>query len=142
MRLLRFVLALLACGLAACGLGDAGRRPGAAQSPLGLELEPVPPAACAALGLRSGVRVIRVGGRARATRLAPGDVIVSVGDAPVSDPDEFARLVAERGSGAIALRVRRADADLYVTLPAAGRVPQPDELFKKRRSPTSTLLRT
>lgn len=117
-------------------------RPALRPAPLGLELTTLPPGARAALGVSCGVMVTRVGGRARTTRLLPGDIIVSVGDSPVRDPLDFARLVAEKHGGAIALLVRRSDADLYVTLPALGRVPQPDELFKVRRSPTGRLLST
>jgi S1-C subfamily serine protease len=132
--------ALLLCCLAACG----PREPAGAGSQLGLQLEDVPEAARTALGVRYGVMVTRVRGPASRTRILPGDVIVRVNEAPVRNLEEFNRLIAEKPAGAIGVFVRRADADLYITLRAAvsGGNRPPDENFRERRKATSTLLRT
>lgn len=130
---------LVACLVAGCG----AREPAAAAwSPLGLELQELPPAASAALGISHGVMVIRVRAAAARSRLLPGDVIVRVNEAPVKSLEDFNRLVAGRAAGAIGLFVRRADSDLYISLGAGSGSAQPDELFKARRAPTSTPLRT
>ena len=138
---MRILAVLVICCLAAaCGSSE----PAAAWSPLGLQLEELPEAARAALGVSSGVMVVRVREPASRSRILPGDVIVSVNEAPVRSLEEFNRLVSEKPAGAISVFVRRTDADLYITLrsgAATGERP-PDQIFKERRKPTSTLLRT
>jgi membrane-associated protease RseP (regulator of RpoE activity) len=139
-------LLLAACLAAACDARVAGEAPigreaaAASWSPLGLELQELPPAARTALGVSHGVMVIRVRARAARSRLLPGDVILRVDESPVKDLEDFNRLVAGRADRAIGLFVRRADADLYI--PLGSGPAQPDELFKARRAPTSTPLRT
>jgi serine protease Do len=118
--------------------------PAAVWSPLGLQLAEVPAAARTALGVSYGVLVTRVREPASRSRILPGDVIVRVNEAPVRSLEEFNRLVSEKPAGAIGVFVRRTDADLYITLragAASGGRP-PDQIFKERRKPTGTLLRT
>jgi hypothetical protein len=84
------------------------------------------------------------------SRILPGDVIVGVNQTPVRSLEEFHRLLAEPVVGALGLLVRRADADLYISLEAGpgnaarggSAPPLPDESFKRRRSPRDTPLRT
>jgi len=130
---------LLCCLAAACG----PREP-TAWSPLGLQLQDLPEAARTALGVRYGVMVTRVREPASRTRILPGDVIVSVDEAPVRNLEEFNRVISEKPAGAIGVFVRRADADLYIPLRATAKSGErpPDEIFKERRRATSTLLRT
>jgi serine protease Do len=137
---MRLLAALAVCCLAAaCGPAE----PPSVWSPLGLQLAEVPAAARTALGVSYGVLVTRVREPASRSRILPGDVIVRVNEAPVRSLEEFNRLVSEKPAGAIGVFVRRTDADLYITLRAgaAGGGP-PDQIFKERRKPTSTLLRT
>jgi serine protease Do len=120
----------------------------AAWSPLGLQIEDVPEAAQAALGVRYGVMVMRVREPASRSRILPGDVIVRVNEAPVRSLEEFnrelERLASEKPFEAIGVFVRRADADLYITLRpgTAGGARRPDQIFKERRRATDTLLST
>lgn len=119
----------------------------------------VPRAAQKALGVAYGVMVTKVRGSASRSRILPGDVIVGVNQTPVSGVEEFNKVVAAQSQGTIALLVRRAEADLYVTLEAghaaaqgdpgadledasrgAG-APTPEESFKAGR-PTGKPLRT
>lgn len=168
MRLI--VLVLLASSLGACdgpdkpregtryvvALDDRSDVPGA-WTPLGLQIMEVPRAAQKALGVAYGVMVTRVRAPASRSRILPGDVIVGVNQAPVSGVEEFNKVVAAQSRGTIALLVRRAEADLYVTLevggaendPGAGLedasrgagAPTPEESFKAGR-PTGKPLRT
>jgi hypothetical protein len=141
-------LLLLCCLAAACGEREPGRPgPVAAWSPLGLQLEEVPATARTALGVRYGVMVTRVREPAARSRILPGDVIVRVNEAPVRSLEEFnrelRRLASEKPSEAIGVFVRRADADLYITLrPGTAGGVRPDQIFKERRRPTGTLLST
>lgn len=126
--------------LAACLGGCQPPSAPAGESTLGLELQELPAAARAALGVSHGVMVIRVRSKAARSRLLPGDVILRVNESPVKNLEDFNRLVAGRADRAIGLFVRRADADLYISLGSGPA--QPDELFKTRRTPTNTPLRT
>jgi hypothetical protein len=130
-----------------------------AWTPLGLQIMEVPRAAQKALGVADGVMVTKIRGPARRSRILPGDVIVGVNQTPVRGVDEFNKIVAAQSHGTIALLVRRAEADLYVTLevgdaaaandPGAGLedasrgagAPTPEESFKAGR-PTGKPLRT
>ena len=93
--------------------------PEAAWSPLGIQVRDVPEAARRALGVEHGVMVVRIRPPASRTRLLPGDVIVGVNLASFRGIQEFNRLVDEAQRGAVALLVRRTDADLYITLEAS-----------------------
>jgi hypothetical protein len=130
-----------------------------AWTPLGLRIMEVPRAAQTALGVTDGVMVTKVRGPASRSRILPGDVIVGVNQTPVSGVEEFNKVVAAQSHGIIALLVRRAEADLYVTLevgdaaaasdPEGGLedasrgagAPTPQESFKAGR-PTGKPLRT
>ncbi|HYE38891.1 MAG TPA: PDZ domain-containing protein [Ramlibacter sp.] len=86
---------------------------------LGLQVREAPESARRALGIEHGVMVMRVRPPASRTRILPGDVIVEVNLARFRGLEEFNRLVqAQRG--AVALLVRRTDADLYITMDPAG----------------------
>lgn len=168
------VLVLLAGTLAACDAPNAPRpstryivtlddRPDApgAWTPLGLQIMEVPRAAQKALGVAYGVMVTKVRGAASRSRILPGDVIVGVNQTPVSGVEEFNRIVAAQSHGTIGLLVRRAEADLYISLEvgdaaAAERdpgidledasrgagAPTPEESFKAGRPLTNKPLRT
>lgn len=99
--------------------GAGPMEPEAAWSPLGIQVRDVPEAARRALGVEHGVMVVRLRPPASRTRLLPGDVIVGVNLARFSGIQEFNRLVDEAQRGAVALLVRRSDADLYITLEAS-----------------------
>lgn len=117
----------------------------ASWSPLGLQVGEVPQSAREALGVSSGVMVIRVRAPANRTRILPGDVIVRIGEKPVRNLEEFNRLVSERAEGPVGLFVRRADADLYIALEAGAGAPgsgHPEGLFRARRPATGTPLST
>ncbi len=176
-----FVLVLLASSLGACDAPDKPQRTryvvtlgdrsdadrsdtdrshtSGAWTPLGLKIIEVPRAAQKALGVADGVMVTKVRGPASRSRILPGDVIVGVNRTPVSGVEEFNKVVAAQSHGTIALLVRRAEADLYVTLevgdaaaesdPGVGSegasrgadAPTPEESFKAGR-PTGKPLRT
>jgi len=99
--------------------GAGPMEPEAAWSPLGIQVREVPDAARRALGVEHGVMVVRLRPPASRTRLLPGDVIVGVNLASFRGIQEFNRLVDEAQRGAVALLVRRSDADLYITLEAS-----------------------
>ena len=127
-----------------------------AWTPLGLQVKDLPDSARDALGITHGVMVTRIRAPADKTRLLPGDVIVALDREEVRNAAQFARLAAERRSGAVGLLVRRADADLFIPLEPGegaraganggeasrgGGAPRLDERYK-RRSPTGMPLRT
>jgi S1-C subfamily serine protease len=119
-----------------------------AWTPFGLQVKDLPDGARDALGVAHGVMVTKIRAPADKTRLLPGDVIVAVDRQEVRSAAQFARLAAERRSGAVGLLVRRADADLFVPLEPVeaeasrgGGSPRLDERYR-RRSPTDTPLRT
>jgi serine protease Do len=63
---------------------------------IGLEVRALPPARAAALPDKRGINVVRVtGGAARDANIEVGDIILRVGQQPVSTPEEFARRVGE-----------------------------------------------
>jgi len=97
------------------GTGSAPGTAPAVWTALGIEVRDVPDTARRALGVDDGVMVVRVRPPASHTRLLPGDVIVEVNLARFRGTEEFSRLVSAQ-RGAVALLVRRADADLYITL--------------------------
>jgi hypothetical protein len=97
-----------------------------AWSPLGIQVREAPEAARRALGVQHGVMVVRIRPPASRTRLLPGDVIVGVNLASFRGIEEFNRLLEEAQRGAVALLVRRADADLYITLEASALPDGPD----------------
>jgi hypothetical protein len=102
--------------------GAGAMEPEAAWSPLGIQVREAPEAARQALGIEHGVMVVRLRPPASRTRLLPGDIIVGVNLASFRGIQEFNRLVEEAQReaqrGALALLVRRSDADLYITLEA------------------------
>jgi hypothetical protein len=169
------VVVALACLMAVAGCGRRDTTPGprpktlaatqltapSAQEPsdaqnngdswttVGLQVREVPVAALRALGVSYGVMVTRVRSPADRSRILPGDVIVGVNQTPVRNLEDFNRLVAEPVAGALGLLVRRADADLYISLEqglgnasrGGGTPPLPEESF--RRGPArGTPLRT
>jgi hypothetical protein len=172
------VLLLLAGSLAACDAPDAPRPSGryivtlddrsdapGAWTPLGLQIMEVPRAAQKALDVASGVMVTKVRGAASRSRILPGDVIVGVNQTPVSGVEEFNKVVAAQSHGSVGLLVRRAEADLYISVEigdngkeaaAAERdpgfdaedasrgagAPTPEESFKAGRPLTNKPLRT
>ena len=89
---------------------------------LGLHVRELPEATLKALGVAYGVMVTKVRGIATKSRLLPGDVIVAVNRTKIHSLDEFNRLVGGTQNGVVSLLVRRADADLYISLdPRGGR---------------------
>lgn len=110
----------------------------AAWTPFGLQVRDLTDAARSALGVTHGVMVTKVRAPANRTRILPGDVIIAVDRQEVRDAAGFARLAeraAARGSGAVGLLVKRADADLFVPLESG-------EANYPRRAPRDTPLRT
>jgi serine protease Do len=91
------------------------------EPPFGLHVRELPQATLKSLGVRYGLMVTRLGEPASRSRLLPGDVIVGVNRTRIRSLQEFNRLLADRGNGAIALLVRRADADLYIPLDTPAR---------------------
>jgi len=102
--------------------------PGERQaSVLGLQVRPVTAEMAAELGLRSaeGVVVVAVdqGGPAAEAGLRRGDVIVEVNRRPVTTLADFERLTREADSNgrlALAMRVQRGGASLYIALAPPG----------------------
>jgi serine protease Do len=139
MRSLATALVLL---FLAGGCDTSREDPAAAQpggwTEFGLQVQDLPDAARSALGLSHGVMVIRVRAPADRTRILPGDVIVSVDQREVRSAEEFGRVAAAHGRGAVGLVVRRSDADLFITLPR----PEAGPAAVPGRRPTGTPLRT
>jgi serine protease Do len=89
---------------------------------LGLHVRELPEATLKALGVAYGVMVTKVRGVATKSRLLPGDVIVAVNQTKIHSLEEFNRLIVGGQNGLVSLLVRRADADLYISLdPRGGR---------------------
>src|SRR5258705_5549822 len=134
---------------------------GASRAASGCACPTIARAAQKALGVAYGVMVTKVRGAASRSRILPGDVIVGVNQTPVSGVEEFNRIVAAQSHGTIGLLVRRAEADLYISLevgdaaaaerdPGIGLedasrgagAPTPEESFKAGRPLTNKPLRT
>jgi S1-C subfamily serine protease len=87
-----------------------------APGSVGLHVRELPGATLKSLGVAYGVMVTRVRGIATRSRLLPGDVIVAVNQTKIHSLDEFNRLLGAAQNGMVSLLVRRADADLYISL--------------------------
>jgi C-terminal processing protease CtpA/Prc len=107
-----------------------------AWTPLGLQVEEVPQAALKALGVAYGVMVTKVRAPADRSRILPGDVIVGLNQTRIRSVEEFNSLIADQNHGIFGLLVRRADADLYISLDI------PEERLRAPRPARDKLLRT
>ncbi len=98
---------------------------------LGLALAPISPAARESLGLPDDVTgaviaAVRPNSPASEAGLKPGDVLQSVGNRPVSTPEQAVQAIRAQGSRekkgqqAVALRVLRDGHSLFVAVPAQG----------------------
>jgi serine protease Do len=83
---------------------------------VGVHVRELPDATLKSLGVAYGVMVTKVRGIATRSRLLPGDVIVAVNRTKIHSLDEFNRLLGAAQDGMVSLLVRRADADLYISL--------------------------
>ncbi|MYN13715.1 Do family serine endopeptidase [Pusillimonas sp. TS35] len=94
--------------------GEPGQGPADA---LGLSVGPVDAAAAARLPIKGGVQVRDVTGPAAEAGLEPGDIIVTINDTDVTDPAQYAKLVAGLDkSRAAALLVVRGDQSQWITV--------------------------
>ena len=98
---------------------------------LGLALAPISPAARESLGLGDDVTgaviaAVRPNSPASEAGLKPGDVLQSVGNRPVTTPEQAVQAIRAQGSRekkgqqAVALRVLRDGHSLFVAVPAQG----------------------
>ena len=113
-----------------------GAEPATAWTPLGLQVKEVPQAALKALGVAYGVMVTKVRAPADRSRILPGDIIVGVNQTRIRSVEEFNSLINDHGHGIFGLLVRRADADLYISLDI------PEGRFKAPPPARDKLLRT
>jgi serine protease Do len=94
-----------------------------ADDVLGLRLARLDKAARRSLGLPDGIEgvlVVDLADRGGDARIQRGDVILEVGDEPVTAPADVAAKVQEAreaGRGAVLMRIRRGDAEQFVALP-------------------------
>jgi len=94
---------------------------------LGLALAPINPAARENLGLADDVKgaviaAVRPGSPASESGLKPGDVLLSIGNRPVTTPEEAVQAIrAQQGAkqSALALRVLRKGHSLFIAVPSA-----------------------
>ncbi|ACO74207.1 DegQ family serine endoprotease [Laribacter hongkongensis] len=82
---------------------------------LGLTLSELSASQRKELGVQSGLLVDKVGGPAAKSGLMHGDIILGVNQSPVSNIEEFRKLIDAAGSN-VALLVKRMDNTLYVPL--------------------------
>ena len=98
---------------------------------IGLALAPISPAARESLGLGDDVKgaliaAVRPNSPASEAGLKPGDVLQSVGNRPVSTPEQAVQAIhaqqnrEQKGQQAVALRVLRDGHSLFVAVPAQG----------------------
>ena len=97
---------------------------------LGLALAPISPAARQSLGLGDDVKgaviaAVRPNSPASEAGLKPGDVLQSVGNRPVTTPEQAAQAIRaqggeKKGQQAVALRVLRDGHSLFIAVPAQG----------------------
>jgi len=115
---------------------SAGAEAVTAWTPLGLQVKEVPQAALKALGVAYGVMVTKIRAPADRSRILPGDIIVGVNQTRIRSVEEFNSLIAHQTHGIFGLLVRRADADLYISLDI------PEKPFKTPWPARDKLLRT
>lgn len=82
---------------------------------LGLAVRPLQPQEAKELGVPGGVVVEEVAGPAARAGIQPGDVIVGLNSQPVTDMQQFSKLVAASGDK-LALLVQRGDARIFVPI--------------------------
>ena len=112
------ILVILLAG-ALCGCGDVETLRTvtvASTKNASLALREVPVAKLRSMQLRYGLAVVEAGDAAERAGLRVGDVVYGVEQSRIASLEEFYRLVSHRHGGPLALLVRRANADLYVTI--------------------------
>ncbi len=94
----------------------AAQQGGGAKTPkLGLSVRPLTPEEQSEVQIKGGLVIEQVSGPAVTAGLQPGDIILRVGNAPVSSIEELQR-AAEKSPGTLALLIQRQDARIYVPL--------------------------
>ncbi|MCR6702835.1 MAG: DegQ family serine endoprotease [Dokdonella sp.] len=91
---------------------------GSASNPLGLTVENLTPEQRRQLDLQDeGVVITRIGGSARASQLAPGDIVLRVGRTPIKTAADFNAAVKSVAPGdSVMLLVRRGDVTQFVAI--------------------------
>ncbi len=88
-----------------------------AADALGLKVEAVDPAAAAKLKVEGGVQVVEATGPAADAGLEAGDVIITINDKDIKNPEQYAKIVSGLSkSRAAALLVVRGDQSQWVTI--------------------------
>lgn len=83
------------------------------QGRLGVAVRPLTPQERQQAGINGGVVVENSSGAAATAGIQPGDVILSVNNSPVANPEQLRQLVSKAGKR-VALLVQREDAKIYV----------------------------
>ncbi|TEA78514.1 DegQ family serine endoprotease [Allopusillimonas ginsengisoli] len=88
-----------------------------AADALGLKVEAVDPAATAKLGIEGGVQIAEATGPAADAGLAPGDIIITINDKDIKNPEQYAKVVSGLStSRAAALLVVRDNQSQWITI--------------------------
>jgi len=88
-----------------------------AADALGLKVDAVDPAATAKLGIEGGVQIAEATGPAADAGLAPGDIIITINDKDIKNPEQYAKVVSGLSkSRAAALLVVRGDQSQWITV--------------------------
>lgn len=84
---------------------------------LGLKVRAVPDAARAAQNFSGGVQIVQADPPAATSGLAEGDIIVTINDVDITDPEQYAKVVSKLpDSRAAALLVLRGDQSQWITV--------------------------
>jgi serine protease Do len=93
----------------------------AVQSRIGLQVEPLAPAAAERLGISGGVRVVEARGAAAEAGIQPGDVITRLDNREITDTAAFREIVAALQAGrSVPVLINRGQAPQFLAL----RVPE------------------